>query len=207
MTLLIPGRLIYLPHPRTGSTATEKALLAAFPGSAVGTVNQWNGPGRIHHGHAAAFAGHPARTGEEAVVSTVANPFDLVASWYRRTAFDAAGRRLEVGLGRPYLDVVDFVDRYGTEGSWFVNPADGRLFSWFLPESTVPPIRKESIEEDLERILGVRIRVGRENETAGKPPWRSYYDRKAVSWMLARFPEIGELGYGFDGSPLAPVLE
>lgn len=64
MSVRIPGKLLFLRHPRTGSSATVAALIK-------------NGAKKAGEMHAFAQA-----RGKEITVCTIRNPLDLLVSWY-----------------------------------------------------------------------------------------------------------------------------
>lgn len=69
MSLIIPGKLVYLEHPRSASVATEAALSEAFD-TAIVTPD--------HHRVLEDFSNYNG----ELVCCTIRNPFDILASWF-----------------------------------------------------------------------------------------------------------------------------
>jgi hypothetical protein len=63
MAIVLANKLVFLEHPRTGSTAVRKAI-------------------RKIGGHTKARHTYIAPVGAEKTVSTVRNPFDLLVSWW-----------------------------------------------------------------------------------------------------------------------------
>lgn len=178
MAVLIPGRLLYLAHPRTASMATKAALLR-LGGKDI----------RPHHAEFTRSAVRE-RYGGEPVVTVIRDPRDVLATWWLK-----AGRH-------EHSTPADFIAHY-TNSSHFVR--DGLLFYHVRHAHHV--IRyEEGIAEGF-AALGLSIDLEAANVTQGKLGWREYLDGAAIDAMRERFgAELETLGYRLrldvpDGQP------
>jgi len=145
MSVRIPNKLLFLRHPRTGSTATVQALITLGARKAGG----------LHD-----FT--PAK-GKEITVSTIRNPFDLLASWF--------------ALNEGWTDFEKFLVDYKHSAML----KDGR-FHYFANVSD-ELFLYDQLSEDLNTLLTrlklPKVRIYRLNTTSGKKPFEEYYTETA----------------------------
>lgn len=171
MAVLVRGKVLFLAHPRTASTAMRNSL------EAIG--------GEVINPHHVAFD-HPdvrRRYRGEPVLAVIRNPYDMLVSWWGvRTWVRERDTKL-AGF------IAGFDD---TKGNF---QRHGKLF-YHLPAATIV-LRYEDIDTTLKPALedlGIEpFELPRLNETLGKKDWRSYYDDDAIRAANKRFgDEIAE---------------
>lgn len=206
MAVLLPGKLLFLAHPHTGSSSMTLALQDAFPealdlrphhmsladvrgdpGAACikqisrARVRVWDHrPGKRPDPELTPKAVRGLVTGDEHVFSVLRNPYDLLATCYVRR-----------GRGTSF---VEFVRSYNE--SPYVE--DGRLY-YHEPDSDTL-LRYELLQSGLDLLLeklGLsRIELGRHNETSSKRPWETYYTPEAYRVVNSRFGDEFSKFYG-----------
>lgn len=172
MAVIVPGKLLFLAHPRTASNAIRNALL------------NYSGAELIY-GHHARFTTAQVQDvyRGERVVSVVRNPYTCLVTWWIRQARDRGHK----------TSLAEFIRTY--EGPFFTY--DGLLF-YHVPYSHTVIRYEDGIEEGF-RSIGVEIDLKPSNVTKLKGDWRSYYDREALIAVRDRFgAEIESLCYSLE---------
>lgn len=169
MAVLVPGKFVYLATPHTGSMSTTTALLEQVPGAQ--TLGE-------HHSTRAELGLEDLEG-----VTTVRNPFDMIATWWLRT--DAKWN---------YESFSDFLRDY--DHPTYVR--DGRIF--YHCEPGVHVLRFERLQEDLDEYLARHglgpLPLPRINRTVDRDPWPDYYDPECLEIVWERFgKEALEHGY------------
>ena len=184
--IIIPGKLIYLFHPRTGSQATREALLRV--------------PGAIDHSahHQYVFnADTELLGGGELVACTVRNHFDAIATWWQYHAA-ASPNQLPRKKSKTLLQ---FLDDWKDHPFVCKDRKRGEYCLWGMHRPHADRIlRYESIQHDFDSLmkeLGIAtIKLPTVNETPNKRPYREYYGVSEVKRVEQLFGnEMKELGY------------
>ena len=172
MATIIPGKLIYLRTPHTGSTSVEKALLT-LPGAVRVTPGHCT-MSQIQRGECQSNCGGDARrilSGSEITATNVRDPHDLIVTWWIST-----GRR---------ISLAEFIR--GAQGEHQL--ADGSLFS--RANSATFVLRFESLDLDFAAMcesLDLPIpHLGHHNATPSRSHWSSYHDEESMVAMEERF--------------------
>ena len=173
MAVLIPGKILYLRTPCTASTVTERAIIESSedrvrirPGHCTAAD--------VYCGRALTTEGEKAnefRAGNELVVTTVRNPYDMAVSWFHKVC-------------RAEGSFPDFLK--GFNKMPFV--CDHRMYAQAIGCRHV--MRYERLAADVAELgdmLGLRIVLARDNVTKGKREWRSYYTQASLDVMNDRF--------------------
>lgn len=175
MAVLLRGKLLFLAHPRTASTALRDALLERG-GEKVSSHHAGLEDSVVQKAHR-----------KEPVLTVVRNPYDILVSWWIVRTHN-----------RPHTQPLsNFISSFNDSKGNFVR--QGRLLYHSFDADHV--VRYESLDEDLNRALtscGLgRLNLRRLNETKAKTkPWQSYYDQEAVDAANKRFgDEISSHGY------------
>jgi len=119
--------------------------------------------------------------GEELVFATVRNPYDWIISCWLRTGADQT--------------LFEFIrDLSDTSRGGYMR--EGGIF-WHRPDRL---LRWERLQEDLNGLLSglglPPVSLPRVNATAGKRPWREYYDAETAKLAEERFAGMAsELDY------------
>jgi hypothetical protein len=199
VAVIIPGKLVYLATPHTGSIATTVALselpgaLASVIGHGMTIVGERDEalPKVPHHSTMDELReiARDRLTGTEVSVTAIRNPYDLlVTCWLRQWA------RLKLNL-RAYLQLlIDDEDRAGMG----VYVRDGRLF-WMNADRYM---HYENLQEELSSLLhelGLEnVELPRKNVTPEKQPWWTYYDVESRKFAEEKFGgEAASFGYSF----------
>lgn len=176
MAVLLPGKVLYLAHPRTASTSMRDALLSR---GAVQILPHHIG---LHSPEVQAlYRGEP-------VITVIRNPYDLLVSWW-------LVRTLNRRASQPKL--ASFINSFRDGKGNFVR--DGKLL-YHRGDADIE-IRYENFDEELDtawKKLGVEdVSLGKVNQTHGKDkPWQSYYNYEAFDAANRRFgSEIVDAGY------------
>ena len=186
MAALIPGKLLYLRSPHTASVATERAVMMASPDDAVVIVPGHCTVEEIRSGTVTSHDGKRRAldllTGDELLVTTVRNPYEVIVTWWlRATRGEGSFAGFIREINRPPQVI------------------DGRIFS--RADECVVVMRYESLEGDWKALLSrlglAFVPIPIENTTKGKAPWETYYDAESFEAVRERFgAEIEQLGYG-----------
>jgi hypothetical protein len=174
VAVVVPGKMVFLATPHTGSRATCRALAEIDGAVEAGS----------HHVPWTELREHPSVRGGELRVSTVRNPYDLMVTWWLQTG--------------PHVGTAfaDFVRHYpfrvtvpGASGCLYHHADDSHVL-----------LRWETLEEDLNAVLGWRavapVKLQRVGVTQDKRPWQTYYDPEALRAANARFArEFTRHGY------------
>ena len=168
MAILIPGKLLYLANPRTGSHSVHQALK--------------NVPSALKNlSHHAELHQIPNYNGELAF-TTIRNPYDALVTWWMRMSIHGE---------RPFAEfIADF------EGNDFIR--HGRMFYQCVPgvEVTRYESLEEGVNEMLVRAGLDPVKLPLANRTLRKQPWRTYYGAEEIAAANNRFSqEILALGY------------
>lgn len=159
MPILIKKKILFLAHPRTASQATVTALRK------VGGVNA----GAHHH----AFMDAPQG---ETTVSTIRNPYDVLATWFQLSGYD---------------NLNHFLTKY--EHSFF--KIDDRLF--YFHAITERFLLYDTLASDFDCLLsdfGLEPqRLYRINTTPKKRPYQSYFDESAKEFVEELYAKDLEL--------------
>jgi len=169
MAVIVPGKLLFLAHPRTGSNAIRNALLTQ-PGA------------ELIYGHHARFNTSQVQDvyRGERVISVVRNPYTCLVTWWIRQCRDR-GHKTSLG---------EFIATY--EGPFFTY--DGLLF-YHVPYSHTLIRYEDGLEEGF-RSIDVELPLSVVNATKLKEPWENYFDSDALCATRGRFgKEIESLGY------------
>ena len=184
MAALIPGKLLYLRSPHTASVATERAITLASPDALVIVPGHCTMEeilrGQAHSKESAVLAS-VLRIGDETIVTTVRNPYDVIVTWWLRAT-------------RGEGSFVAFIREFDQKPQ--IN--DGEIFTHIKHCDVV--MRYEDLDQDfsgLMDILGLpRTVIPVDNMTPGKEPWQTYYDDEALEAVNLRFGvEIEGVGY------------
>lgn len=171
MAVLVPGKVLFLAHPRTASTAMRNMLEAQG--------------GQVINPHHIGFDEPEVKKQYhgEPVLVVIRNPYDMLVSWWGvRTWTRDRGSTL-----------ASFISGFNDMKGNFQR--NGKLF-YHLPAATIV-LRYEELDETLKPALtrlGIKtFDLPHINETAGKGDWRSYYDAAAIENANRRFgDEIAE---------------
>jgi len=198
VAVLFPGKLLYLCTPHTASYATTQAL-EKIEGAVVLDYKHVGLPEieagdfrlvKVRRGDefktlfkaerdAKTFLLPPSLyTRRETVMSTMRNPYDLVATWWA-------------------------LDRYGFSTlTAFITELEDQRFAEldYLVRQGSRVLRYEHLDDDLNAALadvGLEpVEIPRSNVTPDKRPWREYYDRESLDAVNARFdPLFDRYGY------------
>ncbi len=167
-------RLLYLPHPRTASVATETWM------DAHGWVDP--APDLNKHAPLSVLREHTGQMFEKwSVATTVRHHFDALVSWsfveQSHLPFDT-----------------DWLDRF-MEACIYVEQS--ALYPLHLDASD-RVLRYESLESDLSEWVGVDVSLPVMHESEGRTGrlWRDFYDEALTDAVLGRFGrEFRALGY------------
>lgn len=166
MSFILPGKFIYLSHPRTASVATEEVLKDAFPN---GTVT------REHHARIDNHEITGPATGEEVVYTTIRDPLDAMASWWTLNA-DWRKRGL-----------LDFINQYRHT----YLEVDGYMF-YHYKAAQGRTLKYEDLQRDLNDLLYIYGAHARDipvrNKTKNKSDYITIYCDNTVEAMWNRFP-------------------
>lgn len=168
MAILIPGKLLYLANPRTGSHSVHQALQKKH-----GAIKNLS-----HH----AEPRHIPQYNCEFAFTTVRNPYDALVTWWLR---------MQVRMTDPFLE---FIQTF--EGKDFVR--NGKMFYQCIPgvEVTRYENLEEGVNEMLVRAGLEPVKLPLANRTLRKKPWRTYYGPEEYAATNERFgEEIETLGY------------
>lgn len=174
MAVIIPGKLLWLAHPRTGSMSLRVALTNA-------------GGQRIppHHVELDAYQVTKWHQGEP-VVCVVRNPYDVVTTWWLKYGRLESPHRKQADP----RELPKFIRSFENENFC----RDGRLM-YHAPTADHVFKYEDGIAHQFRRF-GLRLDIPQINITPGKVHWGSYFDVAALAAMVKRFgPEIEELGY------------
>lgn len=173
MSLLVPGVLVYLAHPRSASMATEAALSEHFGVE----------PTPDHHRRLEEFKDYVG----EPVVTTIRNPFAMLASW-----FVLSGER----------HMRKFLLNYNH--SEMVK--DGSLYYHMKHADYL--LHYERLDEELNSCLKELgfgpVTIPRTNVTSNKKPHHSYFDAYDMELVQSRFYEDLRLWEEFDNGRHLP---
>jgi len=191
MATIIPGKLIYLAHPRTASSAMA-VTLQEIPNAK---------PRFGHHDTIEKIRERVHWLKDEVTVTTIRNPYDLLTSWWcvRPTAdwMDMHGRIHK----QPWPTFDLFICKFDTPYFRFRDP----MF-YHLPTDRV--LRFEYLQDDFDKLcvefdLPIK-QILPHNVTPNKQPWVTYYQEcpAAIQAAQDRFgDEIERLNYGnFNGA-------
>ena len=170
MSVVIPGKLVFLANPRTASVATTTAL-SRLPG-AISTIDT------NHHAQLKDLSDF--LTGGELICTTVRCHWDTICSWWLLNGCPGT--------------IWDFVNSY--EHSHY---ARGNQLWWLHPQATYV-MKYESLQEGLDIACKIcdldRITLQHENVTEGKKDWQSVFDYRSYVYVRERFSdEIFKYGY------------
>lgn len=118
--------------------------------------------------------------GDEELVTTVRNPYDLIATWYVRSKTDMPMRRWIRDYDKP------------------PHIRDGRMYYHANPGVTL--LKFEGLQTSFDRFCA-RFGLGpwklpHHNQTPQKSPWDYYFDEESYVIIRHRFgPEIERIGY------------
>jgi hypothetical protein len=172
MAVLVPGKFLYLATPHTGSRSVAQTLLDGFEGTMQVAS---------HH---ATLEEVPLDSRARNLVTSVRDPYDLVASWWRRTY--AAGK---------WTSFCEFVREW--DDPTYVR--ENRIFYHWRPGVQV--LRFEALQEDFDALL-IRHKMPTVKlvslNRSGDVLLDDYpYDAKSFALVTERFrAEIVEFGYG-----------
>jgi len=190
MAVVLPGKFLYVANYHVASLATAQALDEQIEETyRVGPHHA--SPDRLlkvrqdffvrQHEH---LEPGDVMDGSEVTVATVRNPYDwLVSCWLRR------------GGGVPFVQYVAELcetspGAYVRNGKIFWHEADELLHWEHLPEE---------LNAFLSRFGLSGMALPHKNQTAGKKPWRGYYNVEIVGLVNRRFgADIERLGYAFE---------
>ena len=151
------GKFVFLAHPRTGSTATTSALEEAG-GRRVGA----------HH--------HAFYECKEPCVSTIRNPYDVLATWFTLT---------------PYETMSEFLAKY--RHSYFT--IDGRMF--YFADSCERFLLYDNLQQEFAQLLrdfNIKpVKMKRLNRTPGKKPFPTLFTTETKDIIEERFAKDLEL--------------
>lgn len=191
MAVIIPGKLVYLATPHTGSCATTIALSQLAGAYSSPLIASAHRPVRaLAHGtHHAAWADlcwlHGGlMSGEEKRIFTVRNPYDLVVTWFLRVGYRMQAHTL--------ADFLERVQERALPAPYLLN---NRMF-WHEGE----PIRYEALQHELggilQRIGLPPVTLPTINQTARKLDFTSYHTPRSLAIMRERWgKEIDAYGY------------
>ncbi len=171
-------RMIYLAHPRTASTATAALL-------------QTKGFEPSHGHHSRMWTpGCPITRGEWAdytVFTTIRNHWDTVVSWLHSTLGTHLKEMPLIGVD----DLETLNPQYvHAHELWWMHTADADVV-----------LRYETLNEDLSRVLGMKVEVPFKNVSSRRNDkhyshFYTHYARKFVGVKFAK--EIAECRYEFE---------
>jgi hypothetical protein len=169
MAIILPGKLVYLATPHCGSRSTRRAL-ATIPGAVE--IHPPHTPWTMLHEH-------EALEGNETRVSTIRNPYDLIATWY-----------LQNGTSK-HLKTFVLTHPFKSHG----HERKGLLYPHLL--HTDEFLHHENLESELNDVLAKHdlepVTLERLGYTANRKPWQTYYDEETLEAVNARFgPQFGE---------------
>lgn len=127
------------------------------------------------------WGGNDLRTGDEMIVTTVRNPYDVIVTWWLRAT-------------RGEGSFAKFIREYNRKPQL----DNGEIFTHAKHCDVV--MRYESLDENFRDLLEVlelpQFEIPVDNTTPGKAAWRTYYDDEALDAVDLRFGvEIEGLGY------------
>jgi hypothetical protein len=159
MAIKFKNKFIFLAHPRTGSMATVAALEEAG-GHRVGPH---------HHGFAQANS-------KEITVSTIRNPYDVLATWYTLTDYTTVNR---------------FLHNY-KHTSFIVK---GRIF--YFADASDRFLLYDNLEQEYKKLLNdfniKPPKLRRINTTPKKKPFMSVFTDADIQTIKTRFSKDLEL--------------
>lgn len=175
MGVRIPGKLVFLEHPRTGSTGIRKALI--------------NMGGEAYPRHTLV-----GKRKDEVVIGTVRNPYDTLVSWY-----------INLGYKVGYVSFRRFLEtchmRFMVQKGklfYFVDHIDYVMKFEKLEEHFNQYLRYAKVECPYIELPIV-------NPTHGKVDYKAYYNtvtRRIAEKKFGR--EAARFGYTFDGLEEVP---
>lgn len=169
-------KLLYLPHPRTASVATEQML------DGRGFVDP--APDLDKHAPLSDLTEHTGQDLTEwSVATTVRNHFDALVSWsfveYASLPFG-----------------VDWLERFVES---CVYATESALYPLHLTAADVL-LRYEQLERDLSAWLSTDVELGRAHVSEGRNgrEYQQFYDTPSRKWVQDRYGgEMNNLGYGW----------
>jgi len=122
------------------------------------------------------------RTGDEAIATTVRNPYDVIVTWWLRAT-------------RGEGSFVEFIRDYSRKPQL---DSAGEIFTHRKHCDVV--MRYENLAEDFRLLMEVvglpQVEIPIDNTTKGKASWETYYDDDSLAEVERRFGmEIEDLGY------------
>jgi len=177
MSVAIPGKIVFLANPRTGSQAVTKYLVDTFP-EAIWTEKR-------HHCTLIEFAGlDPRLLGcpnfhleNEVTCTTVRNHWDTIVTWYL--------------LMYPKQNVSLEWFIWNGEHDYF---ARGNQLFWLHHADVY--LRYETLKYDLGYLLGRKVVLPVVGATEEKDHYKNYYNKNSWEAVRERFlDEIIAFGY------------
>lgn len=169
-------KLLYLPHPRTASVATERML------DAMGFVDP--APRLDKHAPISELEDYTGQTFTGwSVATTVRNHFDALVSW-------SFVEHPSIPFGLDWLET--FVESC-------VYVTGSALYPLHLETADVI-LRFERLESDLSEWLNVGVELGRAHvsEKRGGRPYQEFYNEDSREWVQRQYgAEMDDLGYGW----------
>ena len=167
MSYIVKDKFIYLAHPRTGSTATERALAAIY--KSKGGIRT-----RPHHiGVAQCGREYVGQvTGNEFIFTTNRNPLDLIVSWWVCTP--------------QQMSFIEFIRRY--EHSDLDHQEDLFYFNYQCDKILCYEVLQSEINRLFESESWIKPSLVITNKTVDKKPFMSYHTWNSFQAMWERWP-------------------
>jgi hypothetical protein len=183
MAVVVPGKILFLANPRTGSQAVTKYLVDNYPEAIWSKCR--------HHATLKELAGfNPKLLGcgnyhldDEVTCTTVRNHWDIIVSWWLLMYPEGCVRVREL----------EWFIWNGTH-SYF---AKGNKLFWLHYADVY--LKYETLEDDLGRLLNRNVKLPHIGKTENKKNYKSYYDKDSWEAVYERFhEEIEMFGYGHE---------
>jgi hypothetical protein len=183
MYVIRDHNLGFIAHPKTASSATQRALRECFE------VEQFGNHHSVEEGHCRSIL-----ASDGIIVSTIRNPFDLFVSWYFHYAQRRGGSVME-----PFTDwlprIMGNPNHYMRQGLFFGLPFTNRV------------LRYEHLQDDFDSVLeeiDVKPTTIERFNVSLKREGRAYQDMYTpdlIDLVLRHYgPVVEEHGYTFDSS-------
>lgn len=204
MAVLVPGKLLYLPTSHTASEAVVSAL-KKLDGAFV-PYDKRKGVGYYATLDEIKPLCESRLTGTETVFTTIRNPYDLLAAWWRDNHDHFQMRRLEEVLDRPptfqeFLEMWVHIDAEPKlDGRPYMK--DGRIFYQVADCDQV--LRYENLQNEFNALirkipeLPGALSLDLPAPAPSKDHWSFSYDKDVYTYVNRQFQkEFVQFGYPF----------